>query len=214
MSLTKNILIADDFPLFRRGVKDILLESFVGVKIGEAGTAQEVLALAKSDTWDAAVIDISMPGRSGPELVHELKREWPNLPILVLSMHPEEQFAIRMFKSGADGYLNKASVPSELVIALNKIMAGGKYVSPIAAERLASDITIQGRERMQHDCLSDREYQVLCLIASGKSTTDIAEYLCLSMTTISTYRARVLQKLHLINNMDIVRYAFQHKLVQ
>jgi DNA-binding NarL/FixJ family response regulator len=206
------ILVADDFPLFRRGVRDLLVEGFRSVKIGEAGTVNEMLELARAEKWDAVVMDISMPGRCGPEAVRELKREHPSLPVLVLTMHPEEQYAVRMFRAGADGYLTKQTYPTELVLALKKVLTEGKYVSPSAGEQLALEATGPSK-RQPVESLSDREYQVLSLIAAGKTRIEIAEELSLSVATINTYRARILEKLHLKNNVELTRFAIQHALV-
>jgi two-component system, NarL family, invasion response regulator UvrY len=207
-----NILIVDDHPSFRRGVKEILTEELNPVKIGEAGDAQEMLDLVHRKKWDLVVMDISMPGQTGPEALKAVKEACPALPVLVLSMHPEDQYAIRMFKAGADGYLTKASAPSELVRAIKKVMAGGQYVSPTLGEKLA--VTVKsGIEQAPHERLSDREYQVLCFIASGKTVSEIAEAVNLSVTTISTYRTRILEKMNMKNNSEITRYAMQEGLV-
>ncbi len=206
------ILVVDDHPSFRRGVKDILEEGFDGAKMAECGNAQEMLDRIREAKYDLVVMDISMPGRSGPEVLKELKQLAPNVPVLILSMHPEDQYAIRMFKAGAAGYLTKASAPEELVQAAKKVMAGGQYVSASVGEALAMTVRT-GVDKMPHERLSDREYEVLCLIASGKTVSDIAEEVHLSVTTISTYRARILDKMNLKNNAELTRYAMQHGLV-
>ena len=207
-----HILIVDDHPSFRRGVKEILAEELDSAKIGEAGDAREMLDLLRRKRWDLVIMDISMPGQPGPEALKALKEACPSLPVLVLSMHPEDQYAIRMFKAGADGYLTKASAPSELVSAIKKVMAGGQYVSPALGEKLA--VTVKsGLEQALHERLSDREYQVLCMIASGKTVSEIAETIHLSITTISTYRARILEKMSMKNNAELTRYAMQEGLV-
>ena len=207
-----NILIVDDHPSFRRGVKEILAEALSSVKIGEAGDAQEMLEQARRKKWDLIIMDISMPGQTGPEALKAIKEACPGLPVLVLSMHPEDQYAIRIFKAGADGYLTKASAPSELVKAIKKVMAGGQYVSPALGEKLA--VTVKsGVEQAPHERLSDREYQVLCMIASGKTVGEIATTVNLSITTISTYRARILEKMSMKNNAELTRYAMQERLV-
>jgi two-component system, NarL family, invasion response regulator UvrY len=206
------ILIVDDHPSFRRGVKEILTEELDSAKIGEAGDAREMLDLLRRKKWDLVIMDISMPGQTGPEALKALKEACPSLPVLVLSMHPEDQYAIRMFKAGADGYLTKASAPSELVSAIKKVMAGGQYVSPALGEKLA--VTVKsGLEQALHERLSDREYQVLCMIASGKTVSEIADTIHLSITTISTYRARILEKMSMKNNAELTRYAMQEGLV-
>src|SRR5262245_5074725 len=168
------ILIVDDHPYFRRGVKDILVEGFHSVRFGEGSNANEMLELANQKKWDVVVMDISMPGRGGPEALKQLKADHPKLPVLVMSMHPEDQYAIRMFKAGADGYLTKASAPEELVHAVKKVLAGGQYVSPSLGEKLALTMKAGTEKGQPHEQLSDREYQVLCLIASGKTVSEIA----------------------------------------
>lgn len=207
------VLVVDDHPSFRRGVKDILAEGFEITKLGECGNAQEMLEAVTKEKWDLVVMDISMPGKTGPEALKELKRLCVSLPVLVLSMHPEDQYAIRMFKAGADGYLTKASAPEELVRAVKKLLGGGQYVSSSLGEKLAVMVK-PGSDDVLHQRLSDREYQVLCLIASGKSVGEIAETAHLSVTTVSTYRARVLEKMAMKNNSELTRYAVQHGLVQ
>jgi DNA-binding NarL/FixJ family response regulator len=206
------ILVVDDHPSFRRGVKDILEEGFEGARMAECGNAQEMLDRIRETKYDLVVLDISMPGRSGPEVLKELKQLAPSVPVLILSMHPEDQYAIRMFKAGAAGYLTKSSAPEELVQAAKKVMAGGQYVSASVGEALAMTVRT-GVDKMPHERLSDREYEVLCLIASGKTVSDIAEEVHLSVTTISTYRARILDKMNLKNNAELTRYAMQHGLV-
>ena len=182
------VLVVDDFPLFRRGVRDLVIEGFQGAKIGEAGNSHEMLELLRRKPWDVAVMDISMPGMNGLDALKQVKQEFPDLPVLILSMHPEEQYAIRMFKAGADGYLTKSSAPEELVKAIKKVHGGGKYVSPSLGEALASTVKPDA-EKDPHELLSDREYEVLCLIGSGKTVSEIAGTTNLSVTTISTYRA-------------------------
>ncbi len=207
------ILVADDFPLFRRGVKELLVDEFRSVIIGEAGTVNEMLELARAEPWDVVVMDISMPGRCGAEAVRDLKREHPSLPVVILTMHPEEQYAVRMFKAGADGYLTKQAYPTELVLAIRKILAEGKYVSHSVGKQLAIQADAD-THKQPHECLSDREYQVLSLIAAGKTRMEIAEELSLSVATINTYRARILEKLQLKNNVELTRFAIQHDLVK
>lgn len=207
-----NILIADDFPLFRRGVKDLLTDGLETVTVEECGSAHELLELARKKKWDMVILDITMPGSTGTDTLKQLKAECPKLPVLVLSMHPEDQYAVRMFKAGADGYLTKASAPEELVEAVKKLLAGGQYVSRLMAEKLALTIKV-GTVAVPHEQLSDREYEVMCLIASGKTVSEIAETMHLGVTTISTYRARILEKMNLKNNAELTRYALERKLV-
>jgi len=207
------VLVVDDFPLFRRGVGDLLVEGFQSVKLGEAGNAYEMLDLLRRKPWDVAVMDISMPGMSGLDAIKQVKREFPDLPVLILSMHPEEQYAIRMLKAGADGYLTKSSAPEELIRAIQKVQGGGKYVSSSLGETLAFTIK-PGADKILHELLSDREYEVLCLIGSGKSVGEIADMTNLSVTTISTYRARILEKMRMKTNAELTRYVIQEGLVE
>ena len=208
-----NVLIADDFPLFRRGVKEMLSEGIGAVKYGEASNAPELLEQIRKRTWDVLVMDISMPGTTGTEALKLVKAECPSLPVIVLSMHPEDQYAVRMVRAGAAAYLNKASAPQELVSAVRKVVEGGQYVSPTVAERVArASITIPVDRA--HEQLSDREYEVLRMIASGQTVSEVAELLGLSVTTVSTYRARILDKMHMKNNAELTRYALQHHLVE
>ena len=205
------VLVVDDFPLMRRGVRDLVIEGFQNAKIGEAGNFHEMLDLLRRKPWDVAVMDISMPGMNGLDALKLVKQEFPDLPVLIFSMHPEEQYAIRMFKAGADGYLTKVSAPEELVKAIKKVHQGGKYVSPSLGEALAFTVKA-GSEKPPHELLSDREYQVLCLIGSGKTVSEIANTTNLSVTTISTYRARILEKMCMKTNAELTRYAIQNGL--
>ncbi|MGQ0809857.1 MAG: response regulator [Nitrospiraceae bacterium] len=208
-----NILIADDHALFRRGVKDLLTDGLADVLIGECGDAHALFDLVRRKKWDVVVLDIGMPGTTGTDALKQVKRECLDLPVIVLSMHPEDQYAVRMFKAGADGYLTKASAPEELVNAIKKVVAGGQYVSHSTAERLA--LTVKADDgKSTHERLSDREFEVLRLIASGKTVSEIAEVLHLGVTTVSTYRARILEKMRLKNNAELTRYALQQELVQ
>jgi len=207
------VLVVDDFPLFRRGVRDLVIEGFHGAKIGEAGNSHEMLDLLRRKPWDVAVMDISMPGMNGLDALKQVRQEFPDLPVLILSMYPEEQYAIRTIKAGADGYLTKSSAPEELVNAIKKVHGGGKYVSPSLGEALA--LTVKPDvEKDPHELLSDREYQVLCLIGSGKTVGEIADKTNLSVTTISTYRARILEKMRMKTNAELARYAIQQGLVE
>jgi DNA-binding NarL/FixJ family response regulator len=202
------IVIADDFPLFRRGVKELLADGLGAVTVGECGNAHELLQLVRQKKWDVVILDIAMPGTTGTDALVQLKRERPSLPVIMLSMHPEDQYAVRMFKAGANAYLTKASAPEELVTAIKKVLTGGNYVSPSLGEKLVH-LFHQGDEQAPHERLSDREYEVMRLLASGKTVSQIAESMHLGTTTISTYRARILEKLHLKNNAELMRYAVQ-----
>jgi len=210
-----NILLADDHPYLRRGLAQILIDEFPGAVIGEASNVPEMLEHAQKQHWDVVVLDLTMPGRGGLEGLHELKRLHPSLPVLVLSMHPEDQFAVRVLRAGGSGYLTKESAPQELVHAIKAIWKGGKYITPKAADLLAAHLQQHGdSEQPLHSSLSDREYQVFGLIAAGHTITDISEQLALSVKTISTYRSRILAKLNLKTNADLARYAIQHCLVE
>jgi DNA-binding NarL/FixJ family response regulator len=206
------ILLADDHAVVRQGLKQILTDAFKRATYGEARSAQEALDLVWKQPWDVVVLDISMPGRSGLDVLREIKQFKPRLPVLVLSMHPENQFAMRVLKSGASGYMTKESAPEELVGAVKKVLAGGRFVSASLAEDLAASLSVN--QRAPQEKLSDREFQVLRLIASGKMVTDIARELSLSVKTISTYRSRILEKMGMKNNAELMRYAMQHRLVE
>ena len=206
------VLIADDHPVVLRGLKEILTDD-PGIEVaGEAIDGFGVLSSVRAQNLDVVIIDFSMPGRSGLELIEQLKKERPDLPVLVLSMHPEEQFGIRVLRAGAAGYLTKESVPTELLTAIHRVVAHGKYVTQSLAERLAWSLE-KGSETQPHEGLSAREYRVLCLIASGRSVGQIAKELHLSPNTVSTYRARVLTKLGLANNAELIHYAIHNRLV-
>jgi two-component system invasion response regulator UvrY len=206
------ILIADDHAIVRRGLKQIVSEQPDMIVGGEAENAREVLEMVRSNNWNVIVLDINMPGRSGLEVLKELKREHPKLPVLVLSVHPEDQYGIRMLKAGAAGYLTKDSAPDELVSAIRKVNRGGKYVSPSLAETLVLELGVE-TDRPRHTILSDREYQVMMMIASGKTVSEIGEELSLSVKTISTYRARVLDKMRMRTNAELTHYAIHNRLL-
>jgi DNA-binding NarL/FixJ family response regulator len=209
----KKILIVDDQEVVREGVKKLLGELPVAITFGETSTAPEALRLARELDWDIVVLDLCIDdSRGGLEVLKELKRVRPDLPVLILSMHSEEQYARRAFKAGAAGYVTKDSPRAELVKAVNKVMAGGRYVSAALAERLVIDL-YSGTDGAPHEALSDREFEVMRLIASGKTVGEIAGLLNLSDSTISTYRARVLEKMGLKNNSELTHYAIQNKLV-
>jgi two-component system invasion response regulator UvrY len=193
-------------------LKQILTDAFKRATYGEARNAQEALDLVWKQPWDVVVLDITMPGRSGLDVLREIKKFKPKLPVLVLSMHPENQFAVRVLKSGASGYMTKESAPDELVGAVKKVLAGGRYVSNALAENLAASLSVN--QKAPQEKLSDREFQVLRLIASGKMITDIAHELSLSVKTISTYRSRILEKMGMKNNAELMHYAIQHRLVE
>jgi len=206
------ILIADDHPVFRKGLKQIIAETPDIAVAGEAANGLEVLNKVKMGDFDLVLLDISMPGKTGIDVLAQLKYERPELPVLMLSMHPEEQYAVRSLKAGASGYLTKESAPDELVAAIRKVSTGGIYVSASLAERLAS-IVQKGSEELPHDTLSNRELRVMCLIASGKTVSEIAKELSLSIKTVSTYRSRILGKMKMKNNAELTHYAINNKLI-
>jgi DNA-binding NarL/FixJ family response regulator len=207
------ILLADDHTVVRHGLKQILADEFKRATFGEARNAQEALNLIWKENWDVVILDITMPGRSGLEVLREIRKSKPKLPVLVLSMHPENQFAVRVLKRGAAGYMTKESAADELVDAIKKVLAGGRYVSTSLAEKLATYLASDTQKSPQ-ELLSDREFQVLRLIASGKIVSEIARELSLSVKTISTYRTRILEKMGLRNNAELMHYAMQHQLVE
>jgi two-component system invasion response regulator UvrY len=205
------ILLVDDHAVVRRGLRHILADELRRAEFGEARNAQEAINRVWKEKWDIVVLDITMPGRSGLEVLREIKRSKPKLPVLVLSMHPEDQFAVRILKSGASGYMTKESAPEELVGAIQKIVSGGRYVSPSLAEKMAMYLT-EDIKTPPHERLSDREFQVMRLIASGKTVREIAEENFLSVKTVRTYRQRILEKMGLHRNAELTRYAIEHQL--
>ena len=206
------LLIADDHAVVRRGLRQILEAEPELEVAGEAKSGAEVLEILRTRRFDVAVLDITMPGRGGLDVLHEVRQRYPEMRILILSMHPEERYALRVLKAGAAGYLTKESAPDELIAAVRKLAAGGKYVSPSLAERLADEIG-SGMDKPPHELLSDREYQILRMIAGGMTVSGIAGELNLGVNTVSTYRARLLSKLNLSNNAELTHYAIDHRLV-
>lgn len=206
------VLIADDHEILRRGLRQILADEFKSLKVGEATDAKTVLEAARQQPWDIILLDINMPGRSGLEVLEDLMRLYPKLPVLMLSGFPEEDYALRAFKLGASGYLTKQSAADELIVAVRKALAGGKYVTAALAEKLASSLAGDA-PAAPHETLSNRELQVLRLIAAGKSIKEIGAELSLSEKTVGTYRARLAEKMGLGTNVDLTRYALQHHLV-
>ena len=207
-----NILLADDHAVVRQGLRLILANEFKKAKFGEAQDTAELFERLKQEPWDVLIMDLSMPGGSGLNTLKQIKHDYPQMPILVLSMYPEDQYAVRTLKAGASGYLTKESASDELVNAMQKILRGGKYINASVAEKLLLQL---GNEdaRAPHELLSDREYQVLCMIASGKEVGQIAEELTLSVKTVSTYRARILEKMNMKTNAELTHYAIENKLV-
>jgi DNA-binding NarL/FixJ family response regulator len=205
------LLIIDDHEVVRRGLKQVFSDVFPKLKIGEAENARAALELITTQDWDIVLLDINIPGRSGLELLSENKRLRPRTPVLVVSAYPEEEFAIRALKLGASGYLNKSSASDEMLVAANKVMAGGKYVTAVLAEKLASALGGDVRQSL-HESLSSRELQVLQMIAKGRTIKEIAAELALSEKTIGTYRSRLSKKMGLTSNVELTRYALKNQL--
>ena len=206
------LLVADDHAIVRRGLRQIVAEARDLTVAGEAATAEEVLSRVGERSWDVVILDLSLPGGNGLDLLSEVKRRRPDLPVLILTVHSEEQYAVRALRAGAAGYLTKESAPEQLVEAVRKVVSVGKYVSPAVAERLAYNL---GRDADQppHETLSDREYQVLRMVASGQTVSEIAEALSLSVKTVSTYRTRILEKMGMRTNAELTHYAIKNRLV-
>ena len=205
------ILIADDHAIVRQGLKQVLLEEFQQATIVEASTGQGVLDMVQVQPWNILILDIHLPDKNGVEVLKEVKMVKPDLPVVVLSLSPEDQYGIRVLRAGGSGYLTKESAPEELVTAVKKVIGGGRYVSSNLAEQLAASIAPQANGP-SHQSLSDRELEVLEYLGSGKTVTDIADTLALSVKTVSTYRSRLLEKLHLKTTADLIRYAYEHGL--
>jgi two-component system, NarL family, invasion response regulator UvrY len=206
------ILVADDHIVVRRGLRMILLEGFPGAEIEEVGDAEDLIKMALKFDYDVVISDLSMPGRTGLDALVQVKQTKPNLPFLILSIHPEDQYAIRVLKAGASGYLSKDMAPDELVNAVQKVLLGKKYITASIAEKLTS-IFDTDKDKALHEYLSDREFGVLKMLAAGKSVSEIAESLFLSVTTVSTYRARIITKMNLKNNAELTLYAIENKLI-
>ncbi len=205
------ILIVDDHAVVRRGLKQILAEE-PDMVFGEARDAREALKNVNEKDWDIVILDITLPDRNGLDVLGELKRVRPKLPVLVLSVHPEEQYAIRALRAGAAGYINKMSASEEIVKAVRKVIKGGKYINQSLAEKLATALEA-GFEKPLHETLSDREYQVMCMIASGKTAKEVAKELYLSVRTIRTHRVRILEKMKMKSNAELIHYAIKNRLI-
>jgi DNA-binding NarL/FixJ family response regulator len=206
------ILIADDHAIVRKGLKQLLVEHYPSAVIGEAGDVEDLVASVINGTWELVICDMSMPGRSGLDALSQLKQIAPKLPVLIMSMYPEDQYALRVLKAGASGYLSKETIHDDIIKAIETVRLGRKFITPAIAEKLADAID-GGNERQPHESLSDREFDVFKLLASGKSVSDIAEQLSLSPTTVSTYRARVIDKMNMRSNAELTRYALEKKLI-
>lgn len=207
------ILIADDHAIVREGLKQIVAEEKDILVAGEAENAEQMMELLRKEKWSLVVLDINMPGKSGLDALKDIKLQYPELQVLILSMFSEDQYGIRAIKAGASGYLKKVSAPTELVSAIRKIVSGGKYINPSLAEKLADKFGETGKETL-HENLSDREYQIMCNIALGKSADKIAEELSISINTVYTYRTRILEKMSMKSNVELTQYVLSNKLVE
>jgi DNA-binding NarL/FixJ family response regulator len=208
----RRVFLADDHALFREGVKALLAEEPDIAVAGEAGTAKETLQRIKNEPWDVLLLDISLPDGSGIDLLRQIRPHKPDLPILILSMHPEEQFAVSLLRAGANGYITKDAIPQQVVQAIRTLLNGRKYISATVAQSLAEDVGGDGRPR--HEQLSEREFQVFCKLAAGRTVGEIATELFLSNKTVSTYRSRILEKMSARSNADLTYYAIKNGLIQ
>ena len=206
------ILIADDHGIVRKGLKQILLEQYPTAIIGEAETADLLIASTLKEKWDLVICDMSMPGRSGLDALNQIKQSTPQLPVLIMSMHHEDQYAVRVLKAGAAGFLGKETIHDDIIKAIETVRLGKKYITPEIAEKLAEALDT-GIHQALHQTLSDREFDVFKLLASGKSVTEIGEQLLLSATTISTYRSRIMEKMGMRSNSDLTRYALEYGII-
>lgn len=206
------MLIADDHAIVRKGLKQLILEEYPGAQLEEVDDAESLMNKIMDGNWDIVICDLSMPGRSGLDALRQIKQSYPSTPVLIMSMHPEDQYALRVLKAGASGYLGKENIHEDIVKAIRTVLLGKKYITASVAEKLAQAFE-DDQEKSSHEKLSDREFDVFKLLASGKAVSDIAEQLSLSVTTVSTYRARVLEKMQLKSNADLTRYALNNNLI-
>jgi two-component system invasion response regulator UvrY len=206
------ILIADDHAVVRKGLRQILLEEYPSAQIGEVADAESLLSEIMKDDWNIVITDMNMPGRSGLDALTQIKQMAPQLPVLIMSMYPEDQYALRVLKAGASGYLGKDNIHDDIIKAIQSVQLGKKYITPAVAEKLANALGEDNRLQ-PHETLSDREFEVLKLLASGKAVSDIASQLSLSATTVSTYRSRIMEKMNMRTNAELTRYALEKKLI-
>lgn len=206
-----SVLIVDDHAVVRRGVRSILVEEISGVSIGEASSANEALTMLRKQRWDLVILDIAMPGRSGQDVLGDIKYQWPTLPVVILSMYPEEELAVRLLKSGASGYVVKESAPEELAKAVRKVLDGGRYISERLSDRIVMSLQSDSN-RAPHEALSTREFEVMLKIVAGMSITEIARELGLSVKTVSTYHGRVLEKMNMTSDASLASYCVRHGL--
>ncbi|MEJ1958689.1 MAG: response regulator transcription factor [Nitrosomonadales bacterium] len=214
MTIIINVLVVDDHALIRKGLKQILDDTSDIRVSGEAESGMEAIRMVRDNKYDIALLDITLPDKYGIDVLKQIKLQCPSLPVLILSMHPDEQYALRSIKAGAAGYMNKQSAPSQLVTAIRKVASGKKYISSELAEQLADNLTNDKPQDASHKILSNREYQTLCLMAAGKSLSEMADIMSLSAKTVSVYRARMLEKMQLKNNAEAVRYAINNHLIE
>jgi two-component system, NarL family, invasion response regulator UvrY len=206
------ILIADDHTIVRRGLKQLLLEEYPFAILGEVGDAEALIETVTLQNWDILLCDINMPGRSGIDALQQIKQSVPSLPVLIMSMYPEEQYALRVFKAGAAGYLSKETIHLDLINAIEKVIAGKKFITPSIAEKLFDSLDVKTQKPL-HETLSNREYEVFMSLVSGKSSAAIADKLSISSTTVSTYRIRILEKMKMDSNTELIKYAIEFKLI-
>ena len=206
------ILIADDHAVVRKGLKQILLEEYPSAQIGEVADAESLLSEILKDDWNIVITDMNMPGRSGLDALTQIKQMAPQMPVLIMSMYPEDQYALRVLKAGASGYLGKDNIHDDIIKAIQSVQLGKKFITPAVAEKLANALG-EDNSMQPHESLSDREFEVLKLLASGKAVSDIASQLSLSATTVSTYRSRIMEKMNMKTNAELTRYALEKKLI-
>jgi DNA-binding NarL/FixJ family response regulator len=207
------ILIADDHAIVRKGLKQLILEEYPSAQLSGVKDTEELMFKLMDAPWDIVICDLNMPGRSGLDALHQIRQAYPSLPVLIMSMYPEDQYALRVLKAGASGYLGKDSIHEDIIKAIRTVLLGRKFITPLVAEKLAEALGSGNQELLLHEKLSDREFDVFKLLASGKAVSDIAEQLSLSVTTVSTYRSRVLEKMDMKSNADLTRYALDNKLI-